>query len=173
MQRFRMACELVRNGRIGKLQEANVWLPAGLREGPFKTAPVPEGLDWDFWQGQAPRTDYVPERCHVKFRYWYDYSAGTLTDWGAHHVDIAQWAIGMDESGQAINHGGGNLIVGAIEWMQTVVGERAAREVPAGLSETEREASVAGARSLAWIAWLQCSTRPFRTSATMSVMRIF
>ena len=77
MQRFRLACELVRNGRIGKLQEANVWLPAGLREGPFKTAPVPEGLNWDFWQGQAPQTDYVPERCHVKFRYWYDYSGGT------------------------------------------------------------------------------------------------
>ncbi len=94
-QRFRMACELVRNGRIGKLQEANVWLPAGLREGPFKTAPVPPGLDWDFWQGQTPQTDYVPERCFVKFRYWYDYSGGTLTDWGAHHNDIAYWAIGL------------------------------------------------------------------------------
>jgi predicted dehydrogenase len=94
-QRFRLACELVRNGRLGTLQEANVWLPAGLRDGPFKTAPVPQGLDWDFWQGQTPQTDYVPERCHVKFRYWYDYSGGTLTDWGAHHNDIAYWAIGL------------------------------------------------------------------------------
>ncbi|HEY1763659.1 MAG TPA: Gfo/Idh/MocA family oxidoreductase [Opitutaceae bacterium] len=95
MQRFRLACELVRNGRIGTLKEANVWLPAGLRDGPFKTAPVPAGLNWDFWQGQAPRHDYVPERCHVKFRYWYDYSGGTMTDWGAHHNDIAYWAIGL------------------------------------------------------------------------------
>jgi predicted dehydrogenase len=95
MQRFRLACELVRNGRIGTLNEANVWLPAGLSGGPFASVPVPPGLDWDFWQGQAPRHDYVPERCHVKFRYWYDYSAGTLTDWGAHHNDIAYWAIGL------------------------------------------------------------------------------
>ncbi len=93
-QRFRMACELVRNGRIGRLQDVKVWLPAGLREGPFSTATVPSSLDWDFWQGQAPRVDYVPERAHVKFRFWYDYSGGTTTDWGAHHIDIASWAIG-------------------------------------------------------------------------------
>jgi len=94
-QRFRMACELVRNGRIGSLVRAEVWLPAGLREGPFKAAPVPAGLDWDFWLGQAPKVDYVPQRCHTYFRYWYDYSGGTMTDWGAHHNDIAYWAIGL------------------------------------------------------------------------------
>jgi predicted dehydrogenase len=94
-QRFRLACELVRNGRIGRLKQAEVWLPAGLRGGPFPTAPVPAGLDWDFWQGQAPSHDYVRERCHTYFRYWYDYSGGTMTDWGAHHNDIAYWAIGL------------------------------------------------------------------------------
>lgn len=94
-QRFRMACELVRNGRIGKLREVNVWLPAGLRGGPFATRPVPAGLDWDFWQGQAPFTDYVPERCHTTFRNWFDYSGGTMTDWGAHHMDIGYWAVGL------------------------------------------------------------------------------
>ena len=94
-QRFRMACELVRNGRIGKLKEVNVWLPAGLRQGPFASTPVPPELDWDFWQGQAPAVDYVKERCHVWFRYWYEYSGGTMTDWGAHHMDIGYWAIGL------------------------------------------------------------------------------
>jgi predicted dehydrogenase len=94
-QRFRMACELVRNGRIGKLREVNVWLPAGLRGGPFATRPVPAGLDWDFWQGQAPYTDYVPQRCHTTFRNWFDYSGGTMTDWGAHHMDIGYWAVGL------------------------------------------------------------------------------
>ncbi|MEX1049021.1 MAG: Gfo/Idh/MocA family oxidoreductase [Akkermansiaceae bacterium] len=94
-QRFRMACELVRNGRIGKLKEVSVWLPAGLRGGPFASQPVPAGLDWDFWQGQAALADYLPERCHVKFRNWYDYSGGTMTDWGAHHMDIGYWAIGL------------------------------------------------------------------------------
>jgi hypothetical protein len=60
---------------------------------------VPEGLDWDFWQGQTPTVDYMPERCHVKFRYWWDYSGGTLTDWGAHHNDIALWGLGKERSG--------------------------------------------------------------------------
>ncbi len=91
--RFRLACELVRNGRLGQLKQVTVWLPAGLREGPFKTAPVPAELNWDFWLGQAPKVDYVPQRCHTMFRYWYDYSGGTMTDWGAHHNDIARWAI--------------------------------------------------------------------------------
>ena len=94
-QRFRMACELVRNGRIGKLKEVNVWLPAGLRGGPFASQPVPANLNWDFWQGQAPFAEYVPERCHQTFRNWYDYSGGTMTDWGAHHMDIGYWAIGL------------------------------------------------------------------------------
>lgn len=92
--RFRLACELVRNRRIGALQTAKVWLPAGLREGPFAPAEVPAGLNWDFWLGPAARVDYVPQRCHRTFRFWYDYSGGTMTDWGAHHNDIAYWAIG-------------------------------------------------------------------------------
>jgi predicted dehydrogenase len=94
-QRFRLACELVRNQRIGALKRAQVWLPAGLRDGPFVSAPTPAGLNWDFWLGQAPKVEYVRERCHMYFRYWYDYSGGTLTDWGAHHNDIAYWAIGL------------------------------------------------------------------------------
>jgi predicted dehydrogenase len=94
-QRFRLACELVRNERIGKLKSASVWLPAGLTGGPFATAPVPSELNWDYWLGQAPKVDYVPERCHRTFRFWYDYSSGTMTDWGAHHNDIAYWAIGI------------------------------------------------------------------------------
>ena len=96
---FRLACELVRNGRIGKLKHVNVWLPSGRREGPFAASPVPAGLDWDFWLGQAPKTDYVKERTHVTFRYWWDYSGGTMTDWGAHHNDIAMWGIGAERSG--------------------------------------------------------------------------
>jgi predicted dehydrogenase len=90
--KFRLACELVRNERIGKLQRIEVWLPAGLRDGPFAPAPVPGSLNWDFWQGQTQPVPYRPQRCHVYFRYWYDYSGGTMTDWGAHHNDIGRWA---------------------------------------------------------------------------------
>jgi predicted dehydrogenase len=91
---FRLACELVRNEKIGKLKEIIVWVPAGLRGGPFTSIPVPKGLNWDFWQGQAPAADYMKERCHTTFRYWFDYAGGTTTDWGAHHNDIAFWATG-------------------------------------------------------------------------------
>ncbi len=94
--KFRLACELVRNGRLGKLREVTVFLPAGLRGGPFASSPVPVGLNWDFWLGQAPQAEYVKERCHTTFRYWLDYSGGTMTDWGAHHNDIARWAIGLE-----------------------------------------------------------------------------
>jgi predicted dehydrogenase len=96
---FRLACEFVRNGRLGKLKQVNVWLPSGRREGPFEKKPVPSNLNWDMWQGQTPVVDYVPERTHVTFRYWWDYSGGTMTDWGAHHLDIAQWGTGHDRSG--------------------------------------------------------------------------
>lgn len=95
-QRFHLACELVRNGRIGKLKQVSVFVPAGVRGGPFDTAPVPTALNWDFWLGQAPMVDYVKERCHGSFRWWWDYSGGPVTDWGAHHNDIARWGIGLD-----------------------------------------------------------------------------
>jgi predicted dehydrogenase len=91
---FRLVCELVRNGRLGKLSKVTTIVPAGLRQGPFKAAPVPQGLDWDMWLGQAPQVPYVKERTHANFRFWYDYSGGTITDWGAHHNDIARWGIG-------------------------------------------------------------------------------
>jgi predicted dehydrogenase len=99
--RFRLACELVRNGRLGKVKTVETRI-GGLdknKTGPFEKAPVPEGLNWDFWQGPTGPTDYIPQRCHYEFRWWYDYSGGKMTDWGAHHNDIAQWGLGMDGSG--------------------------------------------------------------------------
>ena len=56
------------------------------------------GMDWDLWLGQAPKADYTKER-HRSWRGWYEYGGGKLTDWGAHHLDIAQWAVDMDQSG--------------------------------------------------------------------------
>lgn len=96
-KRFRLAVELVRNGRIGKLRHVTTSLPSGRHGGPFSPTPPPPGLDWNFWQGQTPAVPHVAERCHGSFRYWWDYSAGTLTDWGAHHNDIALWGIGLPD----------------------------------------------------------------------------
>jgi predicted dehydrogenase len=104
-RRFRLACELVRNGRLGQITNVTTIIPSGLRGGPFKTAAVPAKLNWDFWQGQTPDIEYVPERCHFSFRYWYTYSGGTMTDWGAHHNDIALWGLGLESSGPSTIEG--------------------------------------------------------------------
>ncbi len=96
---FRLACELVRNGRLGKLRRVETLIGANPRGGPFKEEEPPGELNWDFWQGQTGPVHYVKQRCHHDFRWWYEYSGGKMTDWGAHHNDIAQWALGMDGSG--------------------------------------------------------------------------
>lgn len=104
--RFRLACEMVRNGWIGKLQNVTVTLPDSTKAGgPFESKPVPENLNWEMWLGQAPDAAYSPERCHYTFRWWYEYSGGVMTDWGAHHMDIAHWAMGMEDSGPLSVHG--------------------------------------------------------------------
>lgn len=97
--RFHWACELVRNGRLGELRHVQTVLGSGPVIPWQPPSSPPANLDWDFWLGPAPRAPYAPGRCHYQFRWFYDYSGGKLTDWGAHHNDIAQWALGMDEGG--------------------------------------------------------------------------
>ncbi len=94
--KFQTAVALARSGRLGDVKRVTVAIGGGPSGGPFETADVPDGLDWDRWLGQAPMTDYLAQRCHGSFRWWYEYSGGKLTDWGAHHVDIALWALGWD-----------------------------------------------------------------------------
>ncbi|MHC1768064.1 MAG: Gfo/Idh/MocA family protein [Verrucomicrobiia bacterium] len=103
---FHKACELVRNGRIGKVQR--VICDVG---GPSVWCDLPKedmepGLDWDMWLGPSPERPYnsvlSPRGVHSHFPNWRnyrEYSGGMMTDWGAHHFDIAQWGLGMDESG--------------------------------------------------------------------------
>jgi predicted dehydrogenase len=98
--RFRLACELVRSGRLGKLEKVLVGIPGVNWEGPpVPDCNPPEGLDYDFWLGPAPRRPYNPKRVHYHFRFFWDYSGGQITNWGAHHLDIAQWGLGADGSG--------------------------------------------------------------------------
>jgi len=94
---FRVAAELVRNGRIGKVHTVYVGLPRGNGQANIKDkmpSAVPEGFDYDRWLGPAPFVPYCARRCHGYFRWNLDYSGGQLTDWAGHHVDIANW--GMD-----------------------------------------------------------------------------
>ena len=98
---FRFGCELVRNGRIGKLRTVRVGIPGNNKscKPTWSPEPVPAGFDYDFWLGPAPWQPYHPQRCHYQFRFLLDYSGGQVTNWGAHHLDIAQWGIGADDGG--------------------------------------------------------------------------
>ena len=106
---FQKAVNAVRNGLIGKVQTITIGLPnngqTSLEWGltrPTEEEP-PEGFDYNMWLGPAPWRPYNSERVSGNYgggwRYYRDYSGGMMTDWGAHHFDIAQWALGMDNSG--------------------------------------------------------------------------
>ena len=104
--RWRQACELVRNGRIGKLHTVKVGFGVDPGTGPEPPMPVPEGLDYDMWLGPAPWAPYTEKRVHPQKDYgrpgWLriaDYGAGMITGWGAHHNDIAQWGMGTEYTG--------------------------------------------------------------------------
>jgi predicted dehydrogenase len=96
---FRRACELVRNGYIGKVHTVEVGLPTGGPGGraPFKDPP-PE-LDYDFWCGPAPYAPYSDDRTHWNWRWQLDYGGGQMMDWIGHHGDIAQWGLGTEYTG--------------------------------------------------------------------------
>lgn len=108
-KRFLTAVALARSGRLGQTLTATCSIGGGPKGGPFPTGTPPAGLDWDFWLGQAPKVAYTRERCHGSFRWWLEYSGGKLTDWGAHHVDIAQWGLGYEHSGPVEIEGQGDF----------------------------------------------------------------
>ena len=98
--RFRQAAELALNGKLGKLKTVLVGIP----KPNHATSPKPDGtppaeLNYDLWLGPAPWHPYNENRVHYNFRFYWDYSGGQMTNFGAHHLDIAQWGLGMDNSG--------------------------------------------------------------------------
>jgi predicted dehydrogenase len=115
--RFLKAVALVKDGRLGTIKKVQCAIGGAPSSGPIPKVEAPSHLNWEMWLGQAPLTDYRYQstgkkndrwgnsRCHYEFRWWYEYSGGKMTDWGAHHVDIAQWAIGMDNSGPILVEG--------------------------------------------------------------------
>jgi predicted dehydrogenase len=96
---FLRAVNIVQKGLLGDIQNVTVGINGGDVGGPFKKEQPPAELNWDMWQGQTQPVEYIKERCHYQFRWWYEYSGGKFTDWGAHHVDIASWATGQDLDG--------------------------------------------------------------------------
>jgi myo-inositol 2-dehydrogenase/D-chiro-inositol 1-dehydrogenase len=115
----------VQSGRLGKNVNAHVAIGGAPNEGPFESTPVPEGLNWDMWVGPAPQADYSEERRRM-FRWWFEYSGGKMTDWGAHHIDIAQWALGYDNSGPVKARGSCNfpsIVPASLDWNAFLGGE--------------------------------------------------
>ncbi len=103
-QRFLQAIAMIRDGRIGDVKKCVCDIGGSTDSGPIPVAEPPAHLNWEMWLGQTPLVDYRIKqegrrgltRCHYEFRWWYEYSGGKMTDWGAHHVDIAQWAINQN-----------------------------------------------------------------------------
>ena len=106
MEQFRLACELVRNGRIGELKTIDVRLPGDPPGGLKQEAPIPNNLNYDAWLGSTPYVPYMIDRVHPQHDYsrpgWLrceQFGAGMITGWGAHHFDIAHWAMGTEHTG--------------------------------------------------------------------------
>src|SRR5688572_18935012 len=98
MAEFRTACELVRNGHLGKVHTVKAGSPPpGFRRDPNSpdTDP-PKNFDYELWLGPAPYRPYNDKRLHYNFRFYWGTGGGQLTNWGAHHMDMVQWAFGHD-----------------------------------------------------------------------------
>jgi predicted dehydrogenase len=100
---FKLAIELIQKGIVGPVRSVRVTLPGpnwiARAGGPVSDGPPPAGFDFDRWLGPAPLRAYNKNRVHYLFRFFWDYSGGQQTNFGAHHLDIAQWGLGMDDSG--------------------------------------------------------------------------
>jgi predicted dehydrogenase len=98
-ERFLRAINMVQKGLLGKIKRVMVGINGAPAGGPFPVVEPPKELDWNMWLGQASKVPYREKRCHYEFRWWYEYGGGKFTDWGAHHVDIATWAMNEDGHG--------------------------------------------------------------------------
>ncbi len=97
---FLRAVNMVQKGLLGKIHTVTCSIGGGdVAKDDFKKEAPPANLNWEMWLGQAPKVEYIKERSHYQFRWWYEYSGGKFTDWGAHHIDIATWALGEDKDG--------------------------------------------------------------------------
>jgi predicted dehydrogenase len=111
MKRFHDVSEFVRNHGLGKLDRIDVFIPPNNRHcgATWKPEPVPAGLDWEMWLGPAPWRPYTSLGCHYNFRFISESAYGQVTNWGAHYLDIGQWALDMDNSGPVEVEGHGEF----------------------------------------------------------------
>jgi myo-inositol 2-dehydrogenase / D-chiro-inositol 1-dehydrogenase len=123
--RFLKAIAIVQSGRLGKKVNAHAAIGGGPVGGPFETSKPPAGLNWDMWVGGAQEAEFSTER-RKEFRWYFDYSGGKMTDWGAHHIDIAQWALGHDRTGPVKISGTGKftpIVPEKFDWVAYFAGK--------------------------------------------------
>ncbi len=108
IENFRMGCELVRNGRIGKIVRVEVGLPTGSPCGPVQFKDAPPELDYNFWVGPSRMLPYCDQRTHWNWRWQLDFGGGQMMDWIGHHMDIAHWGLDYDTTGPIEIEGTGN-----------------------------------------------------------------
>jgi len=106
---YAQAVKLIHDGGIGQVHRINAGMQRNIFPGlkPTEmTSGLSPALDWDMWLGPAPKRDFDPFRCIYNFRWFWDYSGGQMTNWGAHHLDIARWIVGADAPGEVAGFGG-------------------------------------------------------------------
>ena len=122
---FLKAIAIVQSGRLGKNVNAYVAIGGAPTGGPFEPETTPEDLDWDRWVGPANEAEYSEKRRKM-FRWFFEYSGGKMTDWGAHHIDIAQWALGHSQTGPIKVSGAGSFppaVPDNFDWIAFMNGE--------------------------------------------------
>ncbi|MGI9470927.1 MAG: Gfo/Idh/MocA family protein [Rubripirellula sp.] len=122
---FLTAIAMVQSGRLGNNVNAYVAIGGAPSGGPFENTPAPDDIDWNMWVGPAPMVDYSNERRRM-FRWYFEYSGGKMTDWGAHHIDIAQWALAPGEDGPVKVNGEGkftDIVPSDFNWQSFLNGE--------------------------------------------------
>jgi predicted dehydrogenase len=153
--RFRLACQLVRNGRIGAIREVNVWSPGSGSGGSTELTPPPEWLDYEMWTGPAPMSPHTKGRCTNRFepgdpfKVWpfiSDYCVGWISGWGVHPLDIALWGATEGLSGSFEIEGAGKFPASGVcdtatDWELTIKYDTGMRLNFSGPSGTRKWAS--------------------------------
>ncbi len=173
---FTRACEMVRNGRIGELKKIRVTIYARAgNNNPWRPQAVPPEMDFDMWLGQAPYSPYHKDRVHYKFRFVTDFSGGDMTNWGAHHLDIAQWALDADNSGPIEISGTGKRNASGIHdtFYDIAVDMKYANGVPVELRSGGKEVKTGGVRFEGTEGWIFVSRDGMQTEpASLRTTRI-
>jgi predicted dehydrogenase len=159
---FHRACELVRNGRVGKVRRVEVGLPSGYTDfagtfGQEKIEAPPAGLDYDTWLGPAPWSPYCKARVHMNWRWNMDYAGGQLMDWIGHHLDIAHWGCGLELTGPIEVKGKGEFPTSGIYnsakryWVETKYADGTPMVIAGGYPEIQSGTKWIGDLGWVWV----------------------